>query len=155
MAVEERLKTLGLALPPPHAFPNPNRIGCVRTGDLVFVSGHPPAALAGVKVDGKVTGDLSLEEAQITARACALNMLASIKAALGSLDKVARVVKINGMVNSSPGFIHQYAVIDGASDLFVHLFGPVNGPHARSAVGMFELPRNIAVEVEGVFEVAG
>ncbi|MSP50953.1 MAG: RidA family protein [Alphaproteobacteria bacterium] len=153
MTVEDRLSALGLVVPPTHKFPNQNRVGCVRAGNLVFVSGHPPTALPGVKTTGKVTGDLTLEEAQITARACALNMLASLKAELGSLDKIKRVVKINGMVNSSPGFIQQYAVIDGASDLFVHLFGPKNGPHARSAVGMFELPRAIPVEVEGVFEV--
>lgn len=153
MGIEERLRALGLSLPPAHQFPNPNRTGCVRMGGLLFVSGHPPAQIEGVKIRGKVTAEVSEAEAVIAARAAALNMLASIKAEIGDLDRVARVGKLLGMINSSPGFERQFAVIDGASDLFLELWGPENGRHARSAVGMAELPRGIPVEIEGVFEL--
>ncbi len=153
MSIEERLRDLGLKLPPAHQFPNPNRVGCVRMGGLLFVSGHPPAPLEGVKMRGKVTAEVSEAEAAFAARAAALNMLASIKAEIGELDRVARVGKLLGMVNSSPGFERQFAVIDGASDLFLALWGPENGRHARSAVGLAELPRGIPVEIEGVFEL--
>ena len=125
----------------------------MRAGNLLFVSGHPPAALEGVPTRGKVTGDVAEEDAVRAAQAAALNMLSSIKQTVGDLDRVVRVVKLLGMVNSSPGFDRQFAIIDGASDLFLALWGPVNGQHARSAVGMFELPRGIPVEIEGIFEV--
>ena len=153
MSVEDKIKASGLELPEPFAFPNPNRVGCVRVGNLLYVSGHPPAKQRGIMTEGKVEADVPEADAVFTAQACALNMLASIKKEIGSLERIKRVVKINGMVNSSPGFIRQFAVIDGASDLFVTLFGLENGRHARSAVGMAELPRNIPVEVEGVFEL--
>ncbi len=153
MSIEEKLRSLGLSLPPAHRYPSLNRAGCVRMGGLLFVSGHPPAPLEGVKVRGKVTADVSEAEAKIAARAAALNMLASIKAEIGDLDRVARVGKLLGMVNSSPGFERQFAVIDGASDLFLELWGPQDGRHARSAVGLAELPRGIPVEIEGVFEL--
>jgi enamine deaminase RidA (YjgF/YER057c/UK114 family) len=152
-SIEERLRSLGLSLPPAHAFPNPNRTGCVRMGGLLFVSGHPPAPLEGVKMRGMVSAELSEAEARLAARAAALNKLATIKAELGDLDRVARLGKLLGMVNSSPGFERQFAVIDGASDLFLELWGPEDGQHARSAVGMAELPRGIPVEIEGIFEL--
>jgi enamine deaminase RidA (YjgF/YER057c/UK114 family) len=153
VSIEARLAALGLPLPPVHRFPNPNRTGCVQAGSLLFVSGHPPAAREGVRIQGKVPRDVSEAEATLAAESAALNMLASIRAQVGGLDRVKRVVKIFGMVNSSPGFNRQFAVVDGASDLFVELWGPDHGQHARSAVGMFELPRDIVVEVEGVFEL--
>lgn len=152
-SIEQKLEEMGLRLPPPFVYPSPNRTGCVLTGNLLFLSGHPPPADFNVVVHGKVGGTVSEEDAVAAARATALHMLASIKQQLGSLDRVRRVVKINGMVNSAPGFQRQFAVIDGASNLFYDLFGPEAGQHARSAVGMFELPREFCMEIEGVFEV--
>jgi enamine deaminase RidA (YjgF/YER057c/UK114 family) len=153
MGVEDRLKAFGIVLPPAHQFPNANRIGCVRTGTLLFVSGHPPAPLPGVATRGKVPNDVPEDKAVEAARAAALNILATVRAALGTLDAVRRIVKVFGMVNSSPGFERHFAVIDGASDLFLSLWGEERGRHARSAVGMAELPRGIPVEIEAVMEI--
>jgi len=153
MKIETKLTKLGLTLPPPFQYPSPNRTGCVRVGNLLFVSGHPPADLPGVKTRGKVGGDLSEEEGYRAAQAVALNILSSVKKHVGDLDRVKRVVKLLGMVNTAPGFERQFAVIDGASDLFLELWGPEFGQHARSAVGMFELPRQIPVEIEAIFEL--
>lgn len=153
MSIERKLKEMGIELPPPFAYPSPNRTGCVRVGDLLFCSGHPPPADFGVTTKGKVDAEVSEEEAHRAARATALCILASVRQHLGSLDRVRRVVKVFGMINSSPGFNRQFAVIDGASDLFYELFGPESGQHARSAVGMFELPRGYAIEIEAIFEV--
>ncbi len=153
MKIEEKLAKLGLTLPPPFQYPSPNRTGCVQVGKLLFMSGHRPAVLPGIKIRGKVDSDLSEEEAYLAARASALNMLSSIKRHVGKLDRVKRVVKVLGMVNTSPGFERQFAVIDGASDLFLELWGPEYGQHARAAVGMFELPRQNPVEIEGIFEL--
>jgi enamine deaminase RidA (YjgF/YER057c/UK114 family) len=153
MKIEEKLKGLGLTLPPPFQYPSPNRTGCVQVGNLLFVSGHPPAELPGVRTRGKVGATLTEEEGYQAARAVALNMLSSVKQHVGDLDRVKRVVKLLGMVNTAPGFERQFAVIDGASDLFLALWGPEFGRHARAAVGMFELPRQIPVEIEGIFEL--
>ena len=153
MGIENKLAELGLCLPEAFVFPASNRTGCVRVGNILFVSGHPPASGEGIKRRGKVPGDVSENEAYFSARSAALNVLASVKQEVGSLDAVRRVVKLFGMVNSSPGFTRQFAVIDGASDLLVALWGPQKGRHARSAVGMFELPRGIPVEGEAVFEM--
>lgn len=153
MKIEEKLAKLGLTLAPAFQYPSPNRTGCVRVGNLLFVSGHPPADLPGVKTRGKVGVDLSEEEACRAAQAVALNILSSVKKHVGDLDRVRRVVKLLGMVNTAPGFERQFAVIDGASDLFLELWGPEFGQHARSAVGMFELPRQIPVEIEAIFEL--
>ena len=155
MGIEAKLRALGHSLPPAHEFPNANRIGCVQVGSLLFVSGHPPAALPGIAQRGKVTGDVTEKDAVRAAEAAALNILATIKATLSSLDRVRRVAKLLGMVNSSPGFERQFAIIDGASNLFLALWGEEYGRHARSAVGMAELPRGIPVEIEGIFEVEG
>ena len=155
MSVARRLRELGLALPPPFAYPSANRTGCVLSGNLLFASGHPPPENFGVKTVGKVGGDVSEAEGYAAARATALNILASASQSLGSLDRVARVVKVFGMVNSAPGFDRQFAVIDGASDVLCEIFGTDAGQHARSAVGMFELPRGFCVEIEAVFEIRG
>ena len=152
MSIEDKLAEMGLTLPPPFVYPNPNRTGCVRAGHLLFVSGHPPPADFGVPLHGKVGDVVSEEAAYQAARATALNILASVRQQLGSLDAIKQVVKVFGMVNSAPGFTRQFAVIDGASDLFYELFGPEAGQHARSAVGMFELPREYCMEIEAVFE---
>ncbi len=155
MNIEARLAEMNLTLPPPFRYPSANRTGCVAVGDLLYTSGHPPPADFGVAIEGKVTADVSEDEAYACARATALNILASARHLLGSLDRIRRVVKVTGMVNSSPGFQRQFAVIDGASDLYYELFGPDAGQHARSAVGMFELPRGFPMEIEAIFEIDG
>jgi enamine deaminase RidA (YjgF/YER057c/UK114 family) len=153
MNVEARLAELGYALPPPFVYPSPNRRGTVRVGDLLFASGHPPCEIHGVPLRGKVGGDVAEEVGYAAARSCALNILASVRAAIDDLDRVTQVVKVVGYVNSAPGFERQFAVIDGASDLFLALWGE-RGSHTRSAVGVFELPRGFPVEVEAVFALA-
>lgn len=155
MRIRERLAKLGVDLPPPFVYPSANRTGCVVTGNLLYTSGHPPPEDFGVTVHGKVGADVSEDEAYAAARATALNILASVEAQLGSLDRITQVVKVYGMVNSAPGFDRQFAVIDGASDLLFKIFGAEAGQHARSAVGMFELPRQFCMEIEAVFELGG
>lgn len=151
MRVEARLAEIGLELPaaPP---PAANYIRTVRTGNLLFVSGHGPHRDGKLHYLGKVGEDLTVEEGYQAARLVALNCLASVKEALGDLDRVKRVVKLLGMVNCTPEFTQQPEVINGASDLLVELYGEA-GRHARSAVGMAALPRNISVEIEMVLEV--
>lgn len=153
-AIEDKLKSMGHTLPEPFRFPNPNRTGCVVVGSVVFVSGHG-RDLGGprVKGQGKVGRDLSVEEGYATARAVALSILASLKAELGDLDRIKRVVRLFGMVNVAPGFDRMPQVIDGASDFFYELLGPKAGQHARTAVGMAELPHGIPVEINGEFEL--
>ncbi len=153
--IEEKLTAMGHSLPQAFVYPNSNRTGCVRTGNLLFCSGHPPPEDWGVPVHGKVGGDVSEAEAVRSAEATALTILTSVKAQIGSLDGITRVVKVFGMVNSAPGFDRQFAVIDGASNLYYELFGPEIGQHARSAVGMAELPRGFCMEIEAIFEIAG
>ena len=148
--VEDRIRALGLELPQAFGFPSANRTGCVETGNLLFVSGHPPPAELGAAMRGKVDAEVSEAEAYDTARKTALNILASVERHLGSLDRIRRVIKINGYVNSSPGFERQFAAIDGASDLLYELFPEA---HARTAVGVAELPRGFPIEIEAVFEI--
>lgn len=154
-ALEDRLKKMGYELPAPFKFPNPNRTGCVVVGSVVFVSGHGRdlPSLPGVKHHGKVGGDVSVEEGYATARTVVLSMLASLKQELGDLDRIKRVVRLFGMVNVAPGFDRMPQVIDGASDFLYELLGPKNGQHARTAVGMAELPHGIPVEINGEFEI--
>jgi enamine deaminase RidA (YjgF/YER057c/UK114 family) len=150
---ENKLQDMGHTLPQAFEYPSPNRTGCVQVGNLVYTSGHPPPEVAGVVVHGKVGGEVSEEDAYRSAEATALNILASVKQHLGDLDRIRQVVKVTGMVNSAPGFQRQFAVIDGASNLMYELFGPQAGQHARSAVGMFELPRGFCMEIEAIFEI--
>lgn len=150
---ERKLEEMGRRLPPPFEYPSPNRTGCVQVDRLLFVSGHPPPEDFGITVYGKVGGDVSEEAAYASAEATMLNILASVKQRIGTLDRVRRVVKVTGMVNSAAGFQRQFAVIDGASNLLYELFGPQAGQHARSAIGMFELPRGYCMEIEAIFEV--
>jgi enamine deaminase RidA (YjgF/YER057c/UK114 family) len=152
MSAEAKIKELGLALPQP---PKPlgNYLPGVRVGNLLFLSGHGPVRVDGVPTArGKVGRDLSLEDGYKVAREVGINLLGSAKTLLGSLDKVKRVVKVLGMVNSAEGFGDQPKVINGFSDLMVEVFGD-NGRHARSAVGMAELPMGIPVEIEMILEV--
>lgn len=151
--IEEKLATMGFSLPEAFVYPNSNRTGCVEAGHLLFCSGHPPPEDFGVAVHGKVGDSVSEDDAVKSAQATALSILASVKQELGSLDRIRQVVKLTGMVNSAPGFDRQFAVIDGASNLYYELFGPEAGQHARSAVGMFELPRGFCMEIEAIFEL--
>jgi len=148
------LEDMGIALPEPAA-PVANYVRAVRTGNLVFLAGHGPTDGAGNLVTGRVGADLTVEEGYEAARLTAIALLASLKAEIGELDKVTRVVRVFGMVNATDGFGQQPEVINGASDLLVQVFGETRGAHARAAVGMASLPRNIAVEIEMVVEVAG
>jgi enamine deaminase RidA (YjgF/YER057c/UK114 family) len=149
--VEERLREQGLALPPPPTA-IANYVGAVQVGALVFVSGHGPVQDGELIYRGVVGRDIDVPTAYQAARLVALNMLASLKAVIGDLDRVRRVVKLLGMVNAAPGFEEHPEVINGASDLLVAIFGE-RGRHGRSAVGMGSLPRNIAVEIEMIVEV--
>jgi enamine deaminase RidA (YjgF/YER057c/UK114 family) len=154
--IEDKVKAMGHSLPPAFKFPNPNRTGCVVVGSIVFVSGHGRDLTGpGVKAIGKVGRDLTLEEGYAAARAVALSMLASLKQELADLDRLKRVIRLFGMVNAAPGFDRMPQVIDGASDFLYELFGPQYGKHARSAVGMAELPHGIPVEINGEFELKG
>jgi enamine deaminase RidA (YjgF/YER057c/UK114 family) len=146
---EARLRELNITLPAPRA-PIANFVGAVRVGNLLFVSGT--TAGPDWKLLGKVGKDLTVEQGYQAARQVAINQLTVIKASLGSLDRVKRIVKVLGMVNSAEGFGDQPKVINGFSDLMVEVFGDA-GKHARSAVGMAGLPGNHPVEVELIVEV--
>lgn len=153
MGAEARLKEKNLTLPP-LATPVGNYVGAVRVGNLLFLSGHGPVRAEDKPLPrGKVGKDLSLEQGYQVAREVGLNLLATVRASLGSLDRVKRVVKVLGMVNSADGFGDQPKVINGFSDLMVEVFGEPIGKHARSAVGMAELPMGIPVEIEMILEV--
>jgi enamine deaminase RidA (YjgF/YER057c/UK114 family) len=152
MAAEARLKELGITLPAA-AKPVGSYIPGVRVGNLLFMSGHGPFDSDGkVTAQGKVGRTMSPEEAKVIARQVALNMLGSVRALAGSLDRVKRVVKVLGMVNCVDGFTASPQVINGFSDCMVEVFGDA-GRHARSAVGVAELPAGIPVEVEAIFEL--
>ena len=151
--IEARLAELGIELP---STPSPiaNYVPSVRTGNLVYLSGLGPASRAdGTAPSGKVGRDLTTEEGYEAARLTGINIIARIKGELGDLDRVNRVVKMLGMVNSDPAFNQQPAVVNGCSDLMVEVFGD-KGRHARSAVGMASLPNDIPVEIEIIIEVS-
>jgi enamine deaminase RidA (YjgF/YER057c/UK114 family) len=143
--IDERLQELGIVLPPVFR-PAGNYLGCVIDDGLVQVSGHGPVN-GDTIIRGKVGAELTLEQGREAARLTALSILATLRAELGDLDRIARIVKVFGMVNVAPGFTQTPAVIDGCSDLLVAVFGAA-GRHARSAVGLAELPIGIAVEIE-------
>lgn len=147
-----RIRQLDLQLPPPPPLGGVYQ-RVVVSGGLAWVSGHGPLKADGTFVVGRVGADLDLPAAKEAARQTGLAMLASLRAHFGSLDRVRRVVKLLGMVNSAPGFHQHPAVINGCSELFAQVWGDELGVGARSAVGMTALPGNIAVEIEGVFEV--
>jgi enamine deaminase RidA (YjgF/YER057c/UK114 family) len=151
MTVDQRLAELGIELPEPFP-PAGNYVGAVLTGSLLFLSGTGPARADGSFVRGKVGGDVDLDGGVEAARLTGLQLLAAMRRELGSLDRVRRVVKTFGMVNCAPGFNRTPQVIDGCSNLLVEVFGDA-GRGARSAVGMAELPFDIAVEIELVVEV--
>jgi enamine deaminase RidA (YjgF/YER057c/UK114 family) len=150
--VEDRLKALGIELPTPSK-PGANYVPFVRTGDLIYLTGQLSQWNGQRRFIGKLGRDFGVEEGQQAARLCALNLIAHLKSALdGDLDRVARCVRIAGFVNSTPDFVSQSQVVNGASDLFVQVFGEA-GRHTRMAVGVGALPYDVAVEVEGLFEV--
>jgi enamine deaminase RidA (YjgF/YER057c/UK114 family) len=151
--VEQKLAAQGIILPEPAA-PVANYVGFVRTGNLLFVSGQVCFNAEGKLIaKGKLGAGVTLEQGNAAARGCAINLLAQIKAALGDLDKVVRVVRLGGFINSAPDFLDGPKVLNGASDLMVAAFGD-KGRHARITVGVASLPADAAVEVEGLFEVA-
>ena len=148
---EKRLKDLGIQLIKPPA-PIANYVKAVRVGNLVYLSGHGPDKPDGSVVTGKVGTDLTVEQAKDAARLTGISLLSTLKAEIGDLNKVKRIVKVLGMVNAVPTFEQHPQVINGCSDLMVEVFGE-NGKHARSAVGMSSLPKNIAVEIEMIVEL--
>jgi enamine deaminase RidA (YjgF/YER057c/UK114 family) len=153
-AVERALKDLGIVLPQPAA-PVANYVPYVRTGSLVVISGQLCLGADGTLADahrGKVGAEVSPEAAQDAARLCAINLLAQLKAATGDLDRTVRCVRLGGFINAVPTFAGLAPVMNGASDLMVAVLGD-RGRHARSTIGVAELPLDAAVEVEGMFEV--
>jgi enamine deaminase RidA (YjgF/YER057c/UK114 family) len=150
--IEVRLTELGYTLPPPPP-PAGNYLPASRSGNLMWLAGVGSRRADGSRITGKLGADLTTKEGYEAARWCALNLLTRMKAELGDLDRVSRILKVVGMVNSAPDFTEQAQVVDGASDLFVELFGD-RGRHSRSAPGMGALPGDTAVIVECVIEVA-
>lgn len=151
MQVEARLKEMGIKLPPA-VTPVANYVPAVRSGNLVFLSGHGPFKEDGSLITGKVGSELTTEQGYEAARRIAIGLLGSLKTEIGDLEKVKRVVKLLGLVNCTSDFTDQPKVINGASDFLVEVFG-ARGKHARSAVGTNALPMNIAVEIEMIVEI--
>jgi enamine deaminase RidA (YjgF/YER057c/UK114 family) len=153
MSAEARIIELKLELPPA---PKPVAVyqPLVITGNLAFVSGHGPLKPDKTSIQGRVGADMDVPAGKAAARQVGLAILATLRSELGSLDRVKRVIKILGMVNSTPDFREHPAVINGCSELFAEVWGPENGIGSRSAVGMGSLPNNIAVEIEATFELS-
>ncbi|MEO1198299.1 MAG: RidA family protein [Pseudomonadota bacterium] len=147
-SIEDRLSALGITLPEAAA-PAANYVPFVHHGDLLFISGQVPMGPSGIEHVGKLGDDYSVEQGQTAAKLCAINILAQAKAALGSLDNIARMVKLTGFVNATPDFGDQPKVVNGASDFMVEILGDA-GRHSRSAVGVGSLPFGVAVEVEAI-----
>lgn len=149
---DAKLKELRIELPEVGK-PIANYVKAVRTGNLLFLAGHGPNKADGSWITGKVGKDLTIEQGYEASKLTTINILATIKAELGTLNKVKRIVKVNGMVNCTPDFTDQPKVINGCSDLLVAVFGEA-GKHARAAVGMNALPMDTAVEIEVIVEIA-
>ena len=149
--IENRLKDLGISLPEAAA-PAANYVPFVKTGNQLFVSGQLPMEGGKLDITGKLGADVDLEQGKAAAKLCAINLLAQAKAATGDLDRVSRLVKIVGFVNSTAEFTDQPQVINGASDFLVEAMGD-KGRHARSAVSAASLPFGAAVEIEAIFEI--
>lgn len=148
---DQKLKDMGIVLTTP-AKPMANYVKVVRTGKLLYLSGHGPAKPDGTNVTGKLGADMTIEQGYEAAKLTGISLLSTLKAELGDLNKVKRIVKVLGMVNSTDTFTDHPKVINGFSDLMVAVFGE-KGKHARSAVGMNQLPGNMAVEIEIIVEV--
>ena len=146
MSIKEKIESLGLTLPVA-ALPVAAYVPAVKTGNLVFVAGQLPLVDGKIVKEGKVGKEVTPEEAKKMAQVCALNALAAI-ALVADIDQIERIVRVGGFVNGIPGFFAIPPIINGASELFIKLFGDVNGKHARTAIGVAELPLNAPVEVE-------
>ncbi|WP_349357303.1 RidA family protein [Stappia sp.] len=150
--IEARIERLGITLPQAAA-PAANYVPFVQSGNQLFISGQIPMGPDGLEHQGRLGADYTVEQGQAAAKLCAINLIAQAKAALGDLDRIVRLVKIVGFVNSTADFTDQPKVVNGASDFMVEALGD-KGRHARSAVGVANLPFGVAVEVEAIFEVA-
>ena len=151
MSIQSKLAELGLTLPPA-ALPVAAYVPAVRTGNLVFTAGQLPLVDGKIPFIGKVGSDVTPEQAKDMAQICVLNALAAISL-VADIDQIERIVRVGGFVNGVPGFIAIPQVINGASELLIKLFGEVNGKHARTAIGVAELPLNAPVEVEMVVQL--
>ena len=151
MSIKEKLSSLGLTLPTAAA-PVAAYVPAVKTGNLVFTAGQLPVVDGKLVLTGKVGSDVTAEDAKKMAEICALNALAAISL-VADIDQIEKIVRVGGFVNGAPGFVAIPAVINGASELLIKLFGDVNGKHARTAVGVAELPLNAPVEVEMVVQL--
>ena len=151
MSLKEKIESLGLTLPVA-ALPIAAYVPAVKTGNLVFVAGQLPLVDGKIVKEGKVGQEVTPEEAKEMAQVCALNALAAI-ALVAEIDKIKRIVRVGGFVNGIPGFFAIPQIINGASELFIKLFGEVNGKHARTAIGVAELPLNSPIEIEVVIEL--
>ena len=151
MSIKEKLSSLGLTLPTAAA-PVAAYVPAVKTGNLVFTAGQLPVVDGKLVLTGKVGSDVTAEDAKKMAEICALNALAAISL-VADIDQIEKIVRVGGFVNGAPGFVAIPAVINGASELLIKLFGDVNGKHARTAVGVAELPLNAPVEVEMVVKL--
>lgn len=152
-SIDDKLKALGLELPPAPA-PVANYVPAVATGNLLFISGQISKRGDGQLLVGKLGDGVDVPAGREAARICALNILAQAKAALGSLERIARIVKLTGFVNATPSFTDHPSVVNGASDLLVDVLGEA-GRHTRSAVGVAGLPLDAAVEIEAIIEIKG
>ena len=153
MSVKEKLASLGLTLPTAAA-PVAAYVPAVKTGNLVFTAGQLPVVDGKLLLTGKVGSDVTPEDAKKMAEICALNALAAISL-VADINQIEKIVRVGGFVNGVPGFVAIPAVINGASELLIKLFGDVNGKHARTAVGVAELPLNAPVEIEMVVQLKG
>lgn len=153
IAVEARIRDLGLSMPVIPAAPKGSYSTFKRMGNVIYLSGHLPIPAEGAMMTGRLGQDVSLEQGQEAARLCALQMIASMKAAVGDLDNVKSIIKVNGFVNSTSDFTSHHLVINGCSNLLADVFGLEVGQHARSAVGVNVLPLNVPVEVEAIITV--
>ena len=151
MSIKEKLSGLGLTLPVA-ALPVAAYVPAVKSGNLVFVAGRLPLVDGKIVKEGKVGKEVTPEEAKDLAQICALNALAAISL-VAEIDQIEKIVRVGGFVNGAPGFVAIPAVINGASELFIKLFGDVNGKHARTAIGVAELPLNAPVEVEVIVQL--
>ena len=151
MSVKEKLAALGLTLPTAAA-PVAAYVPAVKTGNLVFTAGQLPVVDGKLVLTGKVGSDVTPEDAKKLAEICALNALAAI-ALVADIDQIEKIVRVGGFVNGAPGFVAIPAVINGASELLIKLFGDVNGKHARTAIGVAELPLNAPVEIELIVQL--
>ena len=151
MSIKDKLSILGLTLPVA-ALPVAAYVPAVKSGNLVFVAGKLPLVDSKIVKEGKVGKEVTPEEAKEMAQICALNALAAISL-VADIDQIEKIVRVGGFVNGAPGFVAVPAVINGASELFIKLFGDVNGKHARTAIGVAELPLNAPVEVEVIVQL--